>query len=175
MGLRDYQQAAVEGAFAAFERCDFVLAVLATGCGKTVIFSAIVDRFLSENPGRKVMVLAHREELIYQAADKIARFTGRNVAIEMGERKASNWFGRLAEDIVISTIQTQLAGGNGGRMTKFDPAEFGLIVVDEAHHAVSKSYVEVLKHGYSVKNGFLTEPLKRNCSESEFLVLHGTR
>ena len=146
MGLRDYQQRAVEGAFAAFERCDFVLAVLATGCGKTVIFSAIVDRFLRENPGRRVMVLAHREELIYQAADKIARFTGRNVAIEMGERKASNWFGRLAEDIVISTIQTQLAGGNGGRMTKFDPAEFGLIVVDEAHHAVSKSYVEVLKH-----------------------------
>lgn len=144
--LRDYQEKAVADTFSAWERCDYVLAVLATGCGKTVIFSAVIDRFLREHPESRVMVLAHREELIHQAAEKIGRFTGREVAIEMGAATATQWFGALRERIVVSTIQTQLAGSSGGRMHKFDPAEFGLVVVDEAHHAVSKSYVQVLKH-----------------------------
>ena len=144
--LRYYQQEAVDSTFEAWLSCDYCLAVLATGCGKTVIFSAVIDRFLQEHPDKRVMVLAHREELVFQAAEKIGRITGRPVTIEMGDKQAAQWFGQLSDHIIVSTIQTQLAGNNGGRMLKFDPAEFGLVVVDEAHHAVSPSYISVLKH-----------------------------
>jgi len=143
MKLRDYQDGAVEGAIRTFEQgARSALIVLPTGLGKTVVFSEIVRRFQP----KRAMVLAHREELIFQARDKIARFAGIDAQVEMGEYKVSGWFGDLPP-CVVSTIQTQTAGGDGGgRMTKFDPNEFGLVVIDEAHHATSATYRRVVDY-----------------------------
>ena len=104
---------------------------------------------------KRIMVLAHKEELIFQAAAH-ARNAGLDAGIEMANLRARK------ETVVISTIQTQIAlgkcsvcygsgclscgeRGSRRRMEKFDPMEFGLVVIDEAHHAPAKSYRLVLE------------------------------
>ena len=144
MKMRPYQNGAVEGAFREwFENGNAsTLIVLPTGLGKTVVFSEIVRRMQP----RRAMVIAHREELIFQAADKIAKVTGIQGGIEMGENHATGWFGD-EPPYVVSTVQTQCSGGDGGgRMTKFNPYSFGLVVIDEAHHATSASYRRVVDY-----------------------------
>ena len=93
------------------------------------------------------MVLAHREELITQARDKITAIVPEaDVQIEMADFKVVDYFGKKA-DVVVSTVQTQCAGPDDSRrMTKFDPSEFAAVVVDEAHHATARSYRECIDH-----------------------------
>ena len=142
MKMRPYQENAIAGAFKAWEDNTSALIVLPTGLGKTVVFSEIVRRF---QPVRS-MVIAHREELIFQAAEKIKRVTGLDGGVEMGELRADGWFG-TPPPYVISTVQTQCSGGDGGgRMTKFLPRDFGLVVVDEAHHATAGTYRRVIDY-----------------------------
>ena len=138
MKLRDYQEAAAEGVFREWEEHASALAVLPTGLGKTVLFAEIIRRM--HERGARAMVLAHREELITQAADKIHRVTGLEAQIEMGEYHVQPYFGQMPP-VVVSTVQTHCAGGDGaGRMSKFDPQDFGLVVIDEAHHATAGTY-----------------------------------
>ena len=138
MRLRDYQEAAADGIFREWEEHASALAVLPTGLGKTVLFAEIIRRM--HERGARAMVLAHREELITQAADKIHRVTGLEAQIEMGEYHVQPYFGQMPP-VVVSTVQTHCAGGDGaGRMSKFDPQDFGLIVIDEAHHATAGTY-----------------------------------
>lgn len=138
MKMRDYQAAACDGIFKVFEEKRSALAVLPTGLGKTVLFAEVIRRMAER--GKRALVLAHREELITQAADKVKRVTGLDAQIEMGEYKVQTMFGVLPP-VIVSTVQTQCAGGDGGgRMTKFLPDDIGLVVVDEAHHSTSRSY-----------------------------------
>ena len=132
MKLRDYQEAAAEGVFREFQEHTSALAVLPTGLGKTVLFAEIIRRM--HERGCRAMVLAHREELITQAADKIRRVTGLEAQIEMGEYHVTPMFG-VMPPVVVSTVQTHCAGGDGaGRMSKFDPQDFGLVVeIGRAH------------------------------------------
>ena len=143
MELRDYQQTAYKNTMTAFEGNQAALVVLATGLGKTVIASHIAKNFTGLG---RVMLLAHREELIFQGKRTLERVTGLDAEVEM----ADNWARKSSllggGDIVVSTIQTQTAGRNGGRMTRFDPDEFSLLIVDEAHHATSPSYRAVIDH-----------------------------
>ncbi|MBM4020213.1 MAG: helicase, partial [Planctomycetes bacterium] len=110
--------------------------------GKTVTFAHVINRM----PMGRTLVLAHREELIFQAADKIEAVTGAKPDIEMAEMRADHaMFGKAR--VVVSSIQTQCAGRNGdSRMKRFDPREFALLVVDEAHHATAPTYRRVLEH-----------------------------
>lgn len=104
----------------------------------------------------RVLVLAHREELIYQAVGH-AKAAGQTAGIEMGSERAKR------EKVVVSTVQTlnakgrcRVCGGGGCdvcenkgramRMTKFDPCEFGLVITDEAHHGTAKSYRRIYKY-----------------------------
>ncbi len=138
MRLRDYQIEAEAGIFREFDDHASTLTVLPTGLGKTVLFADVIRQM--HGRGARAMVLAHREELITQAADKIRRVTGLEAQIEMGEYRVQSYFGRMPP-VVVSTVQTHCAGGDGaGRMSKFDPADFGLLVIDEAHHATSATY-----------------------------------
>ncbi len=142
MQLRDYQQRAVDRALELFETTQAVLIVLATGLGKTVVAAHIVKPFLGKG---RVLLLAHREELIMQGQATLQRVTGASSEVEMADSWVTNafWGG---PQIVVSTIQTQIAGRNGGRMTRFDPNQFSLVIVDEAHHATAASYRTVLNH-----------------------------
>lgn len=139
--LRPYQREAVDRVFEAWEESGSTLVVMPTGTGKTITFAEIIRR---AQP-KRCLVLAHREELIFQAADKIRALTGLDSQIEMADQKvAANGF--WLPNIIVSSIQTQCAGRNGGRMQKFDPQSFGVVIVDEAHHAPAKSYRRVLEH-----------------------------
>lgn len=141
MRLRPYQQDAVSRVLKQFETVDSTLVVKPTGTGKTVVFASLIERIQT---GR-VMVLAHREELIFQAADKIQRVTGIVPDIEMASRWA-NEHDHHRSRVVVSSIQTQVAGQGGGRMLRFKPEEFRLVIVDEAHHATAGSYRKVLAY-----------------------------
>ncbi|HUX15612.1 MAG TPA: DEAD/DEAH box helicase [Phycisphaerae bacterium] len=145
MNLRPYQSAAVDAIFEAWETAPACLAVMPTGTGKTVVFASVIARLLADRPGLRAMVLAHREELIFQAAEKIGRVAGHQADIEMAEMRAGRGFFGQAR-VVVSSIQTQNAGRDAARMERFDPAEFGLLIIDEAHHATAASYRRVLDH-----------------------------
>ncbi|MDI9434065.1 MAG: DEAD/DEAH box helicase [Planctomycetota bacterium] len=140
MKLRDYQRDAVEKTLESFRTNQAVLLVLATGTGKTVIAGHIADHF--KDHGR-ILLLAHREELVFQGLEKLERITGAASEIEMADSwagKSTMWGGAK---IIVSTIQTQIAGRDGGRMNRFDPNDFALVIIDEAHHATAKSYRKV--------------------------------
>lgn len=139
---RPYQETAVTAVYKEWEEAQSTLVVMPTGTGKTVMFAEVIRR---KQPDRS-MVLAHREELIWQARDKIEKMTGLDCDIEMADYKASQgtWFHR---PVVISTIQSQIAGRNGyHRMSKFKPTDFGLLVIDEGHHATAESYRQVIDY-----------------------------
>jgi superfamily II DNA or RNA helicase len=143
MQLRPYQSAAVHAIFEAWDTTSATLMVMPTGVGKTVVFAHVLDRL---PPGSRAMVVAHREELIWQASDKIEAVTGHKPDVEMADMRAANTlYGKSR--FVVSTVQSQVAGCQGaGRMSRFDPAEFSVLVVDEAHHATSPTYQRVINH-----------------------------
>src|SRR6185312_10085937 len=86
---------------------------------------------------------------IWQAREKIQRFANVSASVEMGQYKASmnkDLF-MPTGDCIIATIQTLVAGGDGhGRMTKFNPDDFGLVIVDEAHHSTASGYRRFLDY-----------------------------
>ena len=143
MQVRPYQQEAIDGIYNALDQADSTLIVMATGTGKTITFSVVADEYMKRG---RVMILAHRAELIYQAQDKLMAVTGVEADIEMGENHVAE-FGAWQSKAVVSTIQTQKAGMAGlGRMSKFNPDEFSLLIIDECHHSAAKSYREVIEY-----------------------------
>lgn len=142
--LRPYQNHAAEAVLREFATVGSTLVVLPTGLGKTVLFADIIRRMF---PAR-AMVLAHREELIFQAEDKIRRVTGLSTGVEMAEMHVDEGPSLFSgPQVIISSIQTQSTGGDGGgRKTKFDPRHFGLVVIDECHHAPAASFRQVLAY-----------------------------
>lgn len=139
--LRPYQSEAVRAVFREWEDKASTLLVCPTGTGKTEIFCEIIRRMQP----KRTIVLAHRGELITQAVKRLWKF-GIEADVEMADKWADeNYWSRAP--VVVSTVQTQIAGENGnGRMSRFDPADFGLVVCDEAHHYTAKSFRKVLDH-----------------------------
>jgi superfamily II DNA or RNA helicase len=139
MNLRPYQRDAVTGVDSALKGKRSALVVMPTGTGKTVCFAHI-----ARNAVKRVMVIAHREELVQQAVSKIRTVTGLSPDVEMAEYKA----GRLYKSpVVVASVQTLCAPfHNVYRMDKFDPHEFDMLVIDEAHHATAASYRRVVDH-----------------------------
>lgn len=110
--------------------------------GKTVVFSKIIKRM--HELGKRSMVLVHREELAFQARKTIEKSTGLDCEIEMADLRAETSLFH-SSPVVISTIQTQTAGKDG-RMTRFDPRHFGLVILDEAHHCVAESWMRTIEY-----------------------------
>lgn len=138
MELRPYQQEAKD---AIFEQWDSgvkkTLLVLPTGCGKTIVFAKVTEDCVRK--GNRVLILAHRGELLEQAADKIQKSTGLGCAVEKAEQSCrGSWF-----RIVVGSVQTLM---NSKRLSQFSENYFDTIIIDEAHHCISDSYQRVLKH-----------------------------
>lgn len=113
------------------------LLVLPTGCGKTIVFSKVIEDRVRK--GERVLVLAHRGELLDQASDKLQKSTGLKTATEKAEQTSLGSFFR----VVVGSVQTLQ---QEKRLSKFPPDFFDTIVVDEAHHCISNGYQRVLKH-----------------------------
>ena len=113
------------------------LLVLPTGCGKTIVFSKIIEDRVKM--GERVLVLAHRSELLEQASDKLMTATGLGTALEKAENTSiGSWF-----RVVVGSVQTMQ---REKRLNQFQPDHFDTIVIDEAHHAISDGYQRVLEH-----------------------------
>lgn len=138
MELRPYQQEAKEAVFEQWENgTRRTLLVLPTGCGKTIVFAKITEDCVRH--GDRVLILAHRGELLEQAADKIHKATGLGCAVEKAEESCQgSWF-----RIVVGSVQTMM---REKRLGRFPADYFNTIIIDEAHHCISDSYQRVLQH-----------------------------
>lgn len=138
MELRPYQREAVEAILAEWERQnDKTLVVLPTGTGKTIVFANVAERCV--RLGHRVLILAHRGELLDQASDKIKKATGLQTATEKAEQTCfGSWY-----RIVVGSVQTLM---RDKRLAQFANDYFDTIIIDEAHHAISDSYQKVLGH-----------------------------
>lgn len=141
--LRPYQIQAMEAVENEWKMGhQHTLLVLPTAAGKTIIFSKIVEKEV--NNGEKALILAHRGELLEQASEKLYQTTGLLSSLEKAE---STSIGKK-EKVTVASVQTMC---KESRLTKFKKDEFGLIVVDEAHHCMSDTYQRILKYFDSAK------------------------
>jgi superfamily II DNA or RNA helicase len=138
MQLRYYQVRARDNVIEAWESgIDKTLLSMATGTGKTIVFAAIAE-ILVRNGGR-VLILAHREELLQQAADKIFAVTGLVCAVEKAEFTAEDSWYR----ITVGSVQTLMSVK---RQARFEKEHYDYIIVDEAHHCLANSYRKIFAH-----------------------------
>ena len=136
MNLRPYQTEARRRIHAEWNAGhQRTLLVLPTGTGKTVVFAAVAEDCV--RAGQRVLVLAHRGELLDQAADKIHRSTGLRCALEQARHSSLDSPLR----ITVGSVQTL---GQEKRLARFGHDWFGAIIIDEAHHAVNGGYRQVL-------------------------------
>ncbi len=141
MELRPYQQEARTAVESQWEQGnDRTLLVLPTGCGKTIVFAKISEDRVRQ--GDRVLILAHRGELLDQAADKIKTATGLICSTEKAEQSCldneSRWF-----RITVGSVQSLM---RQSRLERFHRDHFDTIIIDEAHHAISDSYQRVLNY-----------------------------
>ena len=138
MELRPYQEEAKESIFEEWNKGVLkTLLVLPTGCGKTVVFAKVAEDCVRR--GDRVLILAHRGELLEQAADKIAKVTGLGCATEKAEQSCrGSWF-----RITVGSVQTLM---REKRLGQFQADYFNTIIIDEAHHCISDSYQKILQH-----------------------------
>ena len=106
-------------------------------CGKTIVFSALTQEQVKKD--HRVLIMAHRGELLTQAADKLKMLTGLDADFEQGENRSLGSFFPVTVGSVQSLCQEK-------RLSMFPRDYFQDIIVDEAHHALSESYQRVLSH-----------------------------
>lgn len=138
MKLRQYQQQAKDAIQSQWASgVDKTLLVLPTGCGKTIVFCKLAEDCVRN--GERVLILAHRGELLDQAADKMNKATGLRCAVEKAESTClDSWY-----RVVVGSVQSLM---REKRLTRFPDDYFDTIIVDEAHHCISDSYQRVLQH-----------------------------
>jgi len=147
MNLRDYQSKAAAACVEKWDKHDRILVSMPCGSGKTITGATLVHlwRELAEGFGRpnRVLWLAHRDELIWQAVNAIEAATGENVAIEKGSMRARGSAEMFDRRIVVSSVQSLF---QEDRLNAFGRGEFGLLTVDEAHHFVAPGFREILEY-----------------------------
>lgn len=133
---RDYQIQAVENFFEARSRgIRKMMLVLATGTGKTFCFSLLIQTLL-EKENARIMVVAHRDELITQAVGSLSEMIPRGqIGIVKARQRESHY------PVVVASVQSVANDKQRANMPKFD-----LIVIDESHRSLSKSYRAVIEN-----------------------------
>lgn len=139
--LRPYQVEAIDGVRQAWRQHRSTLLVLATGLGKTFCFTEIA-RLRRARGAKRTLVVAHRRELISQAAASMDR-AGLSVEIEMGERRALVHEGMYGlSDTVMASMQSM----QGRRLRAWPEDAFDTVIIDEAHRATCRSILNILEH-----------------------------
>ncbi|KAL9114486.1 MAG: hypothetical protein Q9227_001567 [Pyrenula ochraceoflavens] len=139
--LRQYQEECIQSVLAHINNGEKRLAIsLATGGGKTVVFTQLIDRIPPKNSSaNRTLIIVHRRELLEQAARHCEQaYPHKKIEVEMANSHASGM-----ADITVASIQTLV---KPDRLRKFRPDEFKLVLVDEVHHIVAGSYLRVLEH-----------------------------
>ncbi|KAK1140915.1 putative ATP-dependent helicase IRC3 [Aspergillus melleus] len=140
--LRDYQEECIQSILDHVGQGHRRLGVsLATGSGKTVIFTQLIGRIPPRVEKRdQTLIVVHRRELVDQAFRhcQLAYGSTKKIDVEMGSEEATGY-----ADITVASVRSLTSRE---RIDKFDPSRFKLILVDEAHHIVAPSYRTVLDH-----------------------------
>ena len=125
--LFDYQEDMKERIEKALRLHQSVMAQMPTGTGKTYLLTAVIDSFVSNNPKEKVWIVAHRRELVSQIDETVRKFHSYSVSNTSS----------LLSSVKAMSIQWL--------MRHYDEIEEepGIIVIDEAHHALAKTYKEM--------------------------------
>ena len=145
--LFDYQEDMKERIEKALRLHRSVMAQMPTGTGKTYLLTAVIDSFVSNNPMEKVWIVAHRRELVSQIDETVRKFHSYS---------ASNT-SSLLSSVKAMSIQWL--------MRHYDEIEEepGMIVIDEAHHALAKTYKEMWKRFPNAKFlGLTATPCRLN-------------
>ena len=137
--LRPYQISAKREIYRAWETCRTVLFQMPTGTGKTRLFSSIIKDIRrqgqAENVRKRVLVLAHRTELIQQIDETLSLKYGiGHGIIKSGIEETWN------STVQVASVQTIVR-----RLEKWAAKDFSYIIIDEAHHAVSATYLTICK------------------------------
>ena len=135
MELRPYQQEAKDAVWKEWESGHTkTLLVLPTGCGKTIVFAKITEDAVRK--GGRVLILAHRSELLEQAANKLEQTSGLKCAVEKADQTClGSWY-----RVCVGSVQTLM---RAKRLQQFAPDYFSTIIIDEAHHAISSSIFQL--------------------------------
>jgi len=135
--LRPYQNEAVTSVLRKWQEHRKLLLVLPTGSGKTIVFSKIIESLVGMNV--RCLILAHRDELIRQAQDKLLLSTGIDSAIEKASETA---LGSLYK-VTVGSVQSLM---REKRLNRFAPDYYGAIIVDETHRILADGYQRILKY-----------------------------
>ncbi len=136
--LRWYQQEARDRILEEFQTVDSTMAVMATGLGKTQVFCGVTEAW-----DGNVLVLAHRDELVQQAKERLEAFTGEVVEVEQRDSRASS-----NARIVVGSVQSVT---RQNRLDRLGADRFQLVILDENHHAVASTFKRVLEFFHKAK------------------------
>lgn len=136
--LREYQREAIDAVTAAWgDGIRRPAIVLATGLGKTVIFSQLASEF-QERTGQRVLILVHRDELANQAIEKIR---GTAPHLSVGKVKAGD--NEVSAEVVVASVQTLTRSSRLDQLRNGSPVPVGLVIQDEVHHGAAPSFRKV--------------------------------
>lgn len=135
--LRDYQLGAINALNAKFdEGLRRVAVVLPTGGGKTVVFSHLSTGYVTRNHGKRVLILAHTDELVRQAAKKL-----KDVAPSLSVGIVKGPIRQTKATVVVASVQSLRDPKKRNQIQNV-----GLVIVDECHHSCAKTYMDILRH-----------------------------
>ena len=149
--LRPYQIEASDAVFSEWKSNKSTLLVIATGLGKTIIAADIIDKCIKN--GKKVLFLAHREELLSQAIDKLKKARDVDAELEKGSTHADK-----SANCIVASIQSMY---RENRLNSYDKNAFDVIIVDEAHHIAADTYQKVISYFRDAKLLGMTATAKR--------------
>ena len=160
--LRDYQQLAKEKIFSKWNCVDNILYQMPTGTGKTRLFTSIIRDInvwgLRHNINYRILIIAHRSELIEQSSRSLDKYHIKH-GVLAGTMKNKR---DLTQAIQVASIQTIIHPSN---RCLIEGLQFDFIIIDEAHHAVANSYQKLWKFcPNSKKLGVTATPWRMNNS-----------
>lgn len=160
--LRDYQQLAKEKIFSKWNCVDNILYQMPTGTGKTRLFTSIIRDInvwgLRHNINYRILIIAHRSELIEQSSRSLDKYHIKH-GVLAGTMKDKR---DLTQAIQVASIQTIIHPSN---RCLIEGLQFDFIIIDEAHHAVANSYQKLWKFcPNSKKLGVTATPWRMNNS-----------
>ena len=160
--LRDYQQLAKEEIFGKWNRVDNILYQMPTGTGKTRLFTSIIRDIsiwgLRHNINYRILIIAHRSELIEQSSRSLDKYRIKH-GVLAGTMKDKR---DLTQAIQVASIQTITHPAN---QCMIDDLKFDFIIIDEAHHAVANSYQKLWEYCPDAKKlGVTATPWRMNNS-----------
>lgn len=156
--LRPYQQQAKKDIFSAWDECDGVMFQMPTGTGKTRLFSSIISDIktwsVQNGEDVKILIIAHRIELIDQISENLTRYKVSHGIIAGGQQR------NLRYPVQVASIQTITHRNN---IDVAEDLKVNFIIVDEAHHCVANSYNKLWKmYPNAKKLGVTATPWRMN-------------